>query len=229
MVSLSQLSLILLSGDVTINPGPLRLGFANCCFMRNKGPLLAEEFKSGGYDVFGLTETHIKAHDTQFFLQELTPEDFTLVHTPRVNKCGGGVAFFIKKAFESKNIDRVPNFLSFKHHTISLSFHGRSLIVGALYRPLASSVQMFLEDFISYIGFLSSLSSSFVVCGDFHIHVDSVSPLVSEFKSVVDACSLTQYVDFPTHLHGHTLDLLLASMEFSSISEVHGSCFISVS
>ena len=79
---------------------------------------------------------------------------------------------------------------------------------------------MFLEDFLSYIGFLSSLSSSFVVCGDFNIHMDAVSPLVLEFKSVVDACSLTQYVDFPTHLHGHTL-------HFSPISEMHGSYFIS--
>ena len=88
-----------------------------------------------------------------------------LVHTSRANESGGGVGFFIKKAFESKNIDHAPNFSSLEHHTISLSFHGRSLILGALYRPPASSVQVFLEDFLSYIGFLSSLSSSFVVCG----------------------------------------------------------------
>ena len=112
MVSLSQLSLILLSGDEAVL-GPLRLGFANCHSIRNKSPLLAEEVKNGGYDVFGLTETHIKAHDTPFLLQELTPEDFTLVHTPRVNKNGGGVGFFIKKMFESKNIDRGPNCSSF--------------------------------------------------------------------------------------------------------------------
>ena len=74
---------------------------------------------------------------------------------------------------------------------------------------------MFLEDFLSYIGFLLSLSPSFVV------HVDSVSPLVSEFKSVVEACSLTQYIDFPTHLHGlWTCFLpLMLPMKFSSMSE----------
>ena len=120
-------------------------------------------------------------------------------------------------SFEFKNINHVPNFISLEHHTISLSFHGRSLILGTMYRPPAYSVQTVLEDFLSYIGFLSSLSSSFVVCCDFNIHVDSVSPLILEFKSVVDACSLTQYVDFPTHLHGHTLDWLLAPMEYSSI------------
>ena len=100
------------------------------------------------------------------------------------------------------------------------------MILGAFYKPSASSVQVFLEDFLSYIGFLLSLSSSFVVCGDFNIRVDSASPLVSEFKSVIDACCLTQYIEFPTHLHGHTLYLLLAPTEFSAISEVHGSRFI---
>ena len=150
-----------------------------------------------------------------------------MVHTPRSNKSGGGVGFFIKKAFESKNIDCVPNLSSVEHHTISLSCHGCSLIIGALYRPPCSSVQVFFEDFLSYIAFLSSLSSSFVVCGDFNIHVDSVSSVVSEFKSVIDACCMTQYINFPTHLHGPTLDLLLAPTEFSAISDVHSSCFIS--
>ena len=101
------------------------------------------------------------------------------------------------------------------------------MILGALYRPPASSVQVYFEDFLSYIGFLSSSSPSFVVCGNFNIHVDSASPLVSVFKSVIDACCLTQYIEFPTQLHGHTLDLLLIPTEFSAISEVHHSCFIS--
>ena len=43
---------------------------------------------------------------------------------------------------------------------------------------------------------------------------------------MIDAYSLTKYIKFPTHLHGHILDLLLAPTEFSAISEVHGSCFI---
>ena len=77
------------------------------------------------------------------------------------------------------------------------------------------------------MGFLSSLSSSFVFCGDFNLHVDIMFPTVSEFKSVIDSCCLSQYIDFPTHLHGHTLDLLMAPSEFSEISDVKGSGFIS--
>ena len=51
--------------------------------------------------------------------------------------------------------------------------------------------------------------------------------LQQSFKSVIDSCCLSQRIDFPTHLHGHTLDLLMAPSEFSAISDVKGSDFIS--
>ena len=66
-----------------------------------------------------------------------------------------------------------------------------------------------------------------MISGDFVIPVDAMSKTISEFKSVIDSCCLTQYIDFPTHLHGHTLDLLMASSKFSAISDVKGSGFIS--
>ena len=113
-------------------------------------------------------------------------------------------------------------FLSF-----CLTLNGRRLFLGVIYRPPASSVVKFFEDFLSYVGFLSSLSSSFVIRCGFSLHVDIMSPTVSEFKSVIDSCCLSQYIDFPTHLHGHTLDLLMAPSEFSAISDVKGSGFIS--
>ena len=96
-------------------------------------------------------------------------------------------------------------FSSFKHRTISLLLPLCSLFLGTLYRSPASSVQMFVEDFLSYISFLLSLSF-LVVCGDFNIHVAFLSSLVLDFKSVVGACCLTQPINFHTHLHGHTLD-----------------------
>ena len=154
-VSLGQLSLVLLSGDVAVNPGPIRFGFANCRSIRNKGPLLQDEVNSGGFDVFGLTETHIKLHDSKRFLQELTPDGFSLFHIPRSNKSGGGVGFFIKNTFETKDIVGAPNFTSFEHHTISLFLHGRSLILGVLYRP-PNFVQLFLK--------ISCLTSVFCRC-----------------------------------------------------------------
>ena len=54
-----------------------------------------------------------------------------------------------------------------------------------------------------------------------------MSPTVSDFKSVMDSWCLSQYIDFSTHLHGHTLDLLMAPSELSAFSDVKGSGFIS--
>ena len=224
--SFRQLALVLLSGDVALNPGPMKCGFANCRSIRNKGPILCEEVKTGNFDIFGLTETHIKALDTPSFLNELTPEDFSLVHTNRENKRGGSVGFFIKSALDFKTLHS-PEFSSLENHTVSLTLNGRRMFLGVVYWPPASSVVKIFEDFLSYMGFLSSLSSSFVICGDFNFHVDTMSPTVSEFKLVIDSCCLSQYIDFPTHLHGHTLDLLMAPSKFSAISDVKGSGFIS--
>ena len=100
------------------------------------------------------------------------------------------------------------------------------MFLGVVYRRSASFVVKVLEDFLSCMFFLSSLSS-FVICGDFNFHVDTMSPTVAEFKSVIDSCCLSQYIDFPTHLHDHTLDLLMAPSKFSAISDVKGSGFIS--
>ena len=104
---------------------------------------------------------------------------------------------------------------------------GHHLFLGAIYQPPASSVVNFLEDFLSYVGFLFSLSSSFVICVDVNIHVNVMSPTASEFKSVIDSCCMTQYNDFPTHLHGYTLVLFRAPSKFSAIFDVKGSGFIS--
>ena len=136
------------------------------------------------------------------------------------------LAFFIKSALDFKTIHS-PEFSSLENHTVSLTLDGHCMFLGVVYRPPASSVIKFFEDFLSYVGFLSSLSSSFVICGDFNFHVDTMSPTVSEFKSVIDSCCLSQYIDFSTHLHGHTLDLLMAPSKFSAISDVKGSGFIS--
>ena len=50
--SFRQLALVLLLGDVTLNPGPMKFGFANCRSMRNKSPTLCEEVKTGDFLCF---------------------------------------------------------------------------------------------------------------------------------------------------------------------------------
>ena len=89
------LLILLLGGDVSLNPGPLTLGVLNARVVRNKGPLLADMVASNVVDLLCLTETHIRPFDTDSFLQSITPPDFTFPHRPHLSGIGGGVGFLL--------------------------------------------------------------------------------------------------------------------------------------
>ena len=59
--------LLLLSVDVTLNPGPLTLGVVNTRSVRNKGPLRADIVASKDLDILCLTETHDSPYDSDSF------------------------------------------------------------------------------------------------------------------------------------------------------------------
>ena len=50
--------LLLLCGDISLNPGPVSLGVINCRSVRNKGPTIADIVSSRSLDLLGITETH---------------------------------------------------------------------------------------------------------------------------------------------------------------------------
>ena len=91
--------LLLLGGDVSLNPGPFTLGVLNARSVRNKGPLLADMVASYDLDLLCLTETHIRPFDSDSFLRSITPPDFNFPHKPRPSGIGGGVGFFIRSSY----------------------------------------------------------------------------------------------------------------------------------
>ena len=85
--------LLLLSGDVSLNPGPtrnLRLGTVNVRSIRDKGPVLSDLVVSRGLDVLGVTETWLTTSATQAELAEVTPPGYSLFQIPRERRRGGG-------------------------------------------------------------------------------------------------------------------------------------------
>ena len=77
----------------------------------------------------------------------------------------------------------------------------------------------FLDNFLSLVSFLSSISCQFCMWQDFSIHMDVSGGDGDKFSSLLESCSINQLVNQPTHLHGHTLDLILSP---SDLSVVHG-------
>ena len=177
-----QLSIVLLlAGDIEINPGPVNFGFGNCRSIRNKGPAISDLMTSACIDIFGLTETHIRVNDTPSFLEELTPDGYKLFHSPRLGKTGGGVGFLIKKDFNCSTV-AMPTFGSFEYIAISIQSRNRTLTFASIYRPPGDGISLFLDEFMSFFGFISSLSSPTVICGDFNIHLDTDTTSSSNFQ-----------------------------------------------
>ena len=68
----------------------------------------------------------------------------------------------------------------------------------------------FLDEFMSFVCFLSSVDYNYFICGDFNIHVDVLCTDSYKLESLLESCNLTQSVNNTTHLHGHILDLILS-------------------
>ena len=116
------MALILMCGNVAMNPGPVMLGLVNARSIQNKGILLADTIASHTFDFLCLTETHIYTTVSNSFLRPLTLDGFSLIHRPRSSGIGGGVGFFIYDSYKYHKVD-TPNYSSFeKYGHISLSF-----------------------------------------------------------------------------------------------------------
>ena len=84
------------------------------------------------------------------------------------------------------------------------------MLLACIYRPPGSCTCKFPEEFMSFVGFLSSINSLYYICGDFNIHVDVPVSDGYKFMTFLDSCDLKQLVNQSTHLHGHILDLILS-------------------
>ena len=134
--------LLLMCGDIAMNPGPVMLGSVNARSIRNKGSLLADTVASHAFDFLCLTETHIRATDSDSFFRSLTSDGFSLIHIPRSSGIGGGIGFFIRDSYKCRKVD-IPNYSSFENIVISVLVSCRTLLLASIYRPPGSCSSIF--------------------------------------------------------------------------------------
>ena len=129
------------------------------------------------------------------------------------------MGFLIKNHFNC-SIVATPTFGSFENVVVCVQWCNYTLNFASIYRPPGASVSVFLDDFMSFSGSVASMSSSIITCGDFNIHLYTNSHDSLNFKSMLASCDLVQHIDFPTHIHGHTLDCLITPSDFTGIAGI---------
>ena len=110
---------------------------------------------------------------------------------------------------------------SFEHCIVSVDFGRSKLNMVSVYRPPNLSIPKFIEDFELLLSHVTSSNLEFIIAGDFNIHVDDDSDKNSNnFKQLLSNFNLKQHTNFPTHNHGHTLDLLITADDCKFIDNV---------
>ena len=240
--------LLLLAGDVEVNPGPIPFtqptfnlasfnirSASSITNIQNKPEILKHIIHDHKIDIVCLTETWLNPDTPPAIINSLLPPSFSFAHCPRPQGGGGGVGLLYNNKNSVKNIT-IPKYVSFEiqciSFTINPSFRVRSaslttapFILFNIYRPPSSSKPTFIAEFTSLLEDFISSSSELIITGDFNLHLDDPSaPYVASFSDLLDTFNLTQHISFPTHDSGHTLDLLItrsASTLVSSIDQTY--------
>ena len=82
---------------------------------------------------------------------------------------------------------------------------------------------LFFEQFQDLLENMSSFPGEFFILGDLNLHLHSPSNHTNTFTDLLTSFGLRQHVDFPTHIHGHWLDLFITRTACDLIKTVYPS------
>lgn len=208
--------LLLLAGDVSLNPGPLRVGTVNTRSYRDKAPVVSDLVVSRSIGVLGITETWLTTNETDAALADLTPPGFSLCQKPRSGRRGGGVALLAALHLQFSEIP-LPSMNSLEA-IFGKVYTGKDVVhILNIYRP-PGKTDAFFGQFQDILSHAATLAKHLVVMGDFNLHVDVDSSDSRQFLDMLKSFDLRQHVDFPTHIHGHSLDLIMSSSRCDVLS-----------
>ena len=171
-------------------------------------------------DVAFLSETWMES-DKNDITAKIKDRGYRLMHNRRKNRekeTGGGVGIMIKNTMKAKQLS-CKSFTSFEHTMVELKLtNNTKLVVVSIYRLLFISQGTFLEEFEDLLEMLSVMKEDWIIAGDVNFHLETDEHYAALFKETLMTFNVVQYVNFPTHVQGHTLDMVLARYDSPNIT-----------
>ena len=179
--------------------------------MRNKLDDVVEFLFEHDLDIFCITETWLLESDTDVVKAAL-PRSFTMLQIPRPDDGrGGGVAIIYKRGLSSAKLVQGDHFASFEYMEVVVHHASQVTRMGIVYRPgHPGTDREFLSEFDIFLDTFLTKNGRLLICGDFNYWVDNPSgkPYSVEFVNMLNTNNLVNSVAGPTHVSGHTLDLV---------------------
>ena len=122
---------------------------------------------------------------------------------------------------------------SFEFMDIDVALSANSINLIIIYHPPPSkknkqSYADFLAEFAGFVEHYALMTCRFAIVGDFNIHWDVQSDnSVKRFADLLESFNIIQHVQIPTHINGHTIDLILTPSENHGITSTKTSLLLS--
>ena len=191
-------------------------------------------------NVIALMVTWINKSSTPSEVANASPSRCTLLSYPRITEnhisdktLGDGTAFLILDSI-SIILNPSHNYKAFECSSLTLKLPSSTLTVFNIYRLLTSSkysqlISVFLYEFQTFLSSAATTLHEFITTGDFNIHLDDhLDSSSQQLTDLLSSTNLTQHVSVSTHIHNHTLDIVIASSH-TNLSPTISQSFITVS
>ena len=222
------------SVDVPVNKqSSTTLCLLNAQSVCNKADLLADYIVENDFDIIGLTETWLSNDDKRKkVIADIVPDGYDMVHIPRPN-LGGGVAIVHRCSFKRGPITS-HQAETFESILCELTHGSSTTKLVVIYRPHPTAKNKFTKSkiFAEFADFVTELTLSscknLIVIGDFNFHVDIPDDNdAKKLLDIINTANLKQHVTDPTHVSGHTLDLVITRVSDNLVDHVQAQHFIS--
>ena len=203
---------------------PMTLCTFNARSVKNKSADIVDYICDCKADLFAVTETWLSADDAAV-RAELCPDGYKFIDHPRFGRHGGGTRLVYRSSLGIKKVDAEERAsFEFSEWIVSSpSLHNLRIVI--IYRPPYSdehrvSTNAFFTEFSSYLESILLSKEQLLITGDFNIYVDIVDdPDSLKLLDLLESLGLRQHVSQPTHLHGHTLDLIITRYSDQNVQD----------
>ena len=140
----------------------------------------------------------------------------------------GGIALIYRSDFTivQHSLDIVPT--TFELLCVTVTAGSESLLLLGVYRPGSQGVTaQFFDELTSVLEQVSVQRRPFIICGDLNIHVDDANDAHAiRLVDLLQTFDCVQHVSEPTHLAGHTLDVVISHAD-TDINQLSVGSFVS--
>ena len=191
--------------------------------MNNKLADLMGHLTDRNPDVIFLTETWLTSEKNNI-TAEIKEYGYLPLHKIRKNRekdRGGGVGILVKSSISGKR-SVSKDYHSFEHNVVTIPLkNNNKMTLITVYRLQFVPVAEFIEEFEELLEKYTVLSDDFVIAGDVNLHMETEESPAQKFKDMLERFDLTQHVKGPTHVRGHTIDVIISPNRESYINDIN--------